>query len=177
MKMKQGLIEVITGDGKGKTTASVGLAVRAAGAGFKVIFAQFLKNDKSSEVSVLRSIPGVQVLSCDKLFGFIKYMDDQTKENAKKYYRNYYDEVIEAAQKENVDVLILDEFMGAYNFDMIDKEKALAFIKAKPDDLELVLTGRDVPAEIAELADYISNIQSVAHPYDKGIGARLGIEF
>ncbi len=174
--MKQGLIEIMTGDGKGKTTASVGLAVRAAGAGFSIVFAQFLKDDKSAEVSVLRKIPGITVISCEKVFGFIKYMDADTLAEAKKYYREYYDRVTEFALGENADVLVLDEFMGAYNYDMIDKEKALAFIKSKPDSLELVLTGRDVPPEIAELADYISDIHKVRHPFDRGIGARHGIE-
>lgn len=175
--MKQGLIEVLTGDGKGKTTASVGLAIRAAGANLRVVFAQFLKDDTSSELCMLRPVSGIEVISCEKLFGFIKYMDEKTLVAAKEYYRAYFDKVTSFALENKVDVLILDEFMGAYNFDMIDKEKALAFVKQKPEYMELVLTGRDVPDEIAELSDYISEIYNVKHPYDRGIHARRGIEY
>lgn len=174
--MEQGLIEVITGDGKGKTSAAVGLAVRASGAGLLVVFSQFLKNDRSSEVAVLRKINGINVISCEKLFGFIKFMDEKTLAIAKAYYREYFETVTKYAVDHQADVLILDEFIGAYNFDMIDREKSLEFLKNKPDGMELVLTGRLVPTEIAELADYISDIQSVRHPYDRGIVARMGIE-
>lgn len=170
----EGKIHIYTGDGKGKTTAAMGLAVRAAGSGMKVYIAQLLKDGSSSELNILRKIENITCHSCEKNFGFIKYMNQETLKEAKEYYRKYFREVIDEAK--SVDLLVLDEFMAAYQYDMIDREEALYFLKNKPKNLEIVLTGRNVPSEIAHLADYLTDCKMVKHPYTQGLPARKGIE-
>lgn len=171
------LTHAYTGEGKGKTTAGVGLALRAAGAGLKVLYTQFLKDGSSSEIKLLEKTENIDILLATEFFGFIKYMSEQKLEQAKEYYNNYMKKISDRVKEGEYKMLVIDEFMAAYNFEMIDKKFALDFIKNKPDDLELVLTGRDVPEEIAQLCDYLSDIKAVKHPYDKGIKARLGIEY
>ena len=129
----EGKIHIYTGDGKGKTTAAMGLAVRAAGSGMKVYIAQLLKDGSSSELNILRKIENITCHSCEKNFGFIKYMDQETLKEAKEYYRKYFREVIDGAK--SVDLLVLDEFMAAYQYDMIDREEALYFLKNKREEM------------------------------------------
>lgn len=171
-----GLIHIYCGDGKGKTTASIGLSVRAVGSGMKVIFTQFLKNNKSSELKVLKSLPNLEVVPCEKSFGFFKFMSDEEKKEAKEVYSNLLTTVIDKAIKENVDLLVLDEIMATYNHGLIDKKYFLNFLKNKPEKLEVVMTGRDPKEELITLANYVSNVQKVKHPFDEGIMARVGIE-
>ena len=101
-------------------------------------------------------------------------MSDEEKLQTAIDTKAYFDRVIEKSFDK--DVLIMDEFMAAYNYEMLDRERSVAFLKNKPEQLEVVLTGRNAPAEVRELADYISNIQKERHPFDKGIAARRGIE-
>lgn len=173
----QGLIHIYTGDGKGKTTAGVGLSVRAAGAGLKVLYTQFLKDGSSSELAPLSKIDGIDLFLATKSFGFIKYMSEKDLIEAKKYYNAYLKEIIEKVNRNEYGLVVIDEFMAAYNYDMIDKKTAYEFLKNKKADLEIVLTGRDVASEIKELCDYVSEIQKIKHPFDKGIVAREGIEY
>ena len=169
-----GLIHIYTGEGKGKTTAAMGLAIRAAGSGKRVLIAQFLKNAGSCELKILRQIKEIELYSYNKKIKFIKYMSDEEKLQTAIDTKAYFDRVIEKSFDK--DVLIMDEFMAAYNYEMLDRERSVAFLKNKPEQLEVVLTGRNAPAEVRELADYISNIQKERHPFDKGIAARRGIE-
>ena len=170
------LIHIYTGDGKGKTTAAVGLTIRYAGSGGKVIFAQLLKNKKSSELNILNKIDGIQLVLCDEFFGFYINMNDETKEKAKDIYSNYLRKVIDMALNQETQMLVLDEVIVAYNFQLINREFLLNFLRNKPKHLEVVLTGRNPDRELLELADYVSEIGKVKHPYDKGIQARIGIE-
>ena len=174
--MKQSCIHIYCGDGKGKTTAAIGLAVRAAGNGQKVILTQFLKDGSSSELNILRELPQVKVLSCTKQFGFFWRMLEEQKEEARKAYQALFEEATEEAVKSHAFLLVMDEFMAAYHHGMIDREAALKFLKEKPENLEVVLTGRDPAPELVELADYVSEIQKRKHPFDQGIPARKGIE-
>ena len=161
MPLKKGVIHIYTGDGKGKTTASMGLAARAAGTGLKVLICQFLKDDRTGELNVLE-------------IKFIKYMTEEEVAQNKKDHQEYFNKVVAAAQDK--DLLIMDEFMAAYNYYMIEKAPALEFLRNKPEKLEVVLTGRDAPDEIRELAAYITNMTKIRHPYDMGLSARKGIE-
>lgn len=172
-----GLIHIYCGDGKGKTTAAIGLAVRAAGAGKKVLIARFLKNDRSAELNALKKIPEIVILPIEREFGFIRSMDNPVRTEAAHYYSEYFDKAVESAVQEKTDLLILDEIQAAVGFELIPPEKVTQFLKNKPEHLEVVLTGRNPKPEIAELADYISEIQKVRHPFDAGILAREGIEY
>lgn len=174
--MKQSCIHIYCGDGKGKSTAAMGLALRAAGSGEKVLVTQFLKDGTSSELKILREISGVRVLTCDKKFGFFWNMTEKEKVQAKNAYEELFEKAVQTVRQENIFLLVMDEFIAAYNHGMIDQKKALAFLKEKPENLEVVLTGRDPAPELVELADYVSEIHKKKHPFDQGLPARRGIE-
>lgn len=170
------LIHIYTGNGKGKTTAAIGLCIRYAGSGGKVLFAQFLKNNNSSELTILNKIDAIQLILCDEIFGFYSKMSDETKKRAKDVYCSYLRKIIDMAMHQDIQMIILDEVIAAYNYNLIEREFLLEFLRNKPDQLEVIMTGRNPEAELLELADYVSEIVKVKHPYDKGIKARVGIE-
>ncbi len=172
----EALTHAYTGDGKGKTTAALGLALRAAGAGFSVLYTQFLKDGTSSELKLLQKIEGIECFPACRSFGFIKFMSPEELAQAKAYYGTYLEDIMEKIRSGSYQMLIMDEFMAGYNYDMIPKDKALAFLREQAGRVEIVLSGRDVPEEIALLCDYISDIKARKHPYTEGIPARLGIE-
>ena len=164
------MIHVIVGDGKGKTSSAVGISVRSAGHGLKVLFMQFLKDDSSGEVELLRKIPGVEVIHCPVNYGFSFQMtDEQKRETAEEY-----DKMLDRAVESDAFLIVLDEVIHALNVGMIDKEKLERILDKES---EIVLTGRDAPEWLIEKADYISDVKKIKHPYDKGIQARIGIEF
>lgn len=164
------MIHVIDGDGKGKTTASVGLAVRAAGHGLNVLFMQFLKDGSSGEIRVLREIPGITVTHSPVNYGFTFQMTDAQKRETAAAYRN----MLEQALRSDAALIVLDEVIHALNAGMAERE-ILERILEK--DCEIVLTGRDTPEWLLARADYISRVQKLRHPYDNGVEARIGIEF
>ncbi len=172
----KGLIHIYTGDGKGKTTAAIGLGIRFVGNGGKVLFTQFLKDNKSSELKVLQGINGISLLLCEETFGFYSRMNEDTKRRAKEVFSHYLEQVMEQSKQDGVGLLILDEIIGAYNYKLIECEQFLDFLRNKPEGLEVVMTGRNPSNELIELADYVSEIVKRKHPFDQGIMARMGIE-
>ena len=170
-----GLIHIYCGDGKGKTTAAIGLAIRAAGAGKRVVFAQFFKDGSSSEISVLKAVGNIQAVHCNTVRGFWKRMDDVQKAKASKDYTSFLAEIIVLAK--DADLLVLDEIISACNHGTVAETIVLDFLRDKPNGLEVVLTGRNPSGALLELADYVSEMRKVKHPYDCGIAAREGIEF
>lgn len=173
----KGYVHIYCGDGKGKTSAAVGLAVRAAGRGLRVLIARFLKTEDSGEVPVLRGIPGICVVPCEKSFGFTFRMTAEQKEEASRYYRGQLADVCRQAASGQWDLLILDEILGAVGSGLVPEEQVLECLKERPEGLEVVLTGRNPSAALVELADYVSEIRAVKHPFEKGVGARKGIEY
>lgn len=181
-----GLIHVYCGDGKGKTTAAVGLSVRAIGNKIPVVFTQFLKDDSSGEIGVLNRFDQVEVLHAKEHFGFYKFMTEDQKIKAKIHYTQLLKESIAKAieysmnNENNLDkvgaVLILDELIGTYNNHLIDSKELIEFLTTKPHNLEVVLTGREPAKELLELADYVSQVNKIKHPFDQHIAARTGIE-
>lgn len=172
----RGLIHLYCGDGKGKTTAAVGLCVRAAGAGKRVLFTQFLKDGSSSELRVLRALPNIEVLCCGQSFGFFKSMDGQTKAAA----RQAYSALLESAMQKSADgveLLVLDEAVAACNHGLIGEDTLLGFLRQKPEALEVVLTGRNPSQNLLDMADYVTEMCKRKHPFDRGVAARRGIEF
>ena len=174
--MKKSCMHIYCGDGKGKSTAVMGLVLRAAGSGKKVILTQFLKDGKSSELNILRELPQVTVLTCSRQFGFFWNMTEEQKEEARKAYQELFEEAVRTAEEQKAFLLVMDEFMAAYNHEMINQSRALEFLKNRPAELEVALTGRDPAQELLELADYVSEIRKVKHPFDQGLKARKGIE-
>ena len=169
-----GLIHIYSGDGKGKTTSSVGLGIRALGNGMKVLFVQFFKNDSSCEVKVLKTLDNITCLHCPKNFGFYFVLSEEEKTDAKKHYNALLNQAIEMSC--DYDMVILDEIISTYNYDIIEKTTLIDFLKNNTR-LEIVLTGRDPEKELVDMADYISDIQKIKHPFDTGKPARKGIEF
>ncbi len=172
---EKGLLHIYCGDGKGKSTASVGLAVRAAGSGLKVLFCQCMKDGTSSEVEMLRKL-GISYCCCEEKLGFSWNMNPEQKKHACHVYTHLFEDVTRRAEEEGVDLLVVDEFMSAYNCGFLCKETALYFLENRPEGLEIVLTGREPAPELLEMADYVSEIHKVKHPFDAGIPARKGIE-
>lgn len=171
----KGLIHIYCGDGKGKTTAAVGLAVRAAGAGKKVLFTQFFKNGSSSEIGMLKTIGNITTMHCPTSHGLFFRMNDREKAQAKLDYTQLLSDVLKEAASS--DLLILDEAISACNHGMIPETRLADFLENKPDGLEVVLTGRNPSNHLLSIADYVTEMHKVKHPYDRGIGARRGIEF
>lgn len=171
-----GLIHIYYGDGKGKTTAATGLSIRASGAGERVIFAQFLKGGTSSELNVLKTLKGIEVCSLSTHRGFYKKQNDEERRLTGTENRVLFDDAVKRSQN-GIQLLVLDEILSACNYGIIDEESLTGFLKNKPDELEVVLTGRKPSRGLLDMADYITEMKKIRHPYDKGIRARRGIEF
>lgn len=172
-----GCVHIYCGDGKGKTSAAIGLAVRAAGSGMRVLVARFLKNDDSGEVAALRSVPGIVLLPCEKKFGFFSGMTDGQKKAAAEYFSQLFETACRQAEEEKYDVLILDEIAAVCNYGLVSEAAVTASIQQRPAWMELVLTGRNPAQEWKAAADYISVIRMEKHPYARGLAARRGIEY
>ena len=170
-----GLIHIYEGNGKGKTTAGVGLAVRCAGRGRTVVYAQFLKDGSSGEIGVLKSIPGILVITGERNFGFTFRMNEEQKKEAAAFYRELFHRITKTAVGNKAGLLVMDEVLDACNSGMLDTETLVGFLKSRPKDMEVVLTGRNPAPQLVEMADYITQMRKVKHPFDQGIAAREGI--
>lgn len=175
--MEKGMIQVYCGNGKGKTTAAIGLAIRAVGRGKKVIFAQFLKGTKTGELEVLKQLSNVTVIRNPKELGFLSRMNDLEKREVTEFHNQTLEKIQKILLEEMIDLLVLDELTYPYIWNLIDKEKVEALILQKPEKLEIVITGREPDSFFLEHADYITDMQCIRHPYQKGIKAREGIEY
>lgn len=173
----RGCIHIYCGDGKGKTSAAIGLAVRAAGRDLRVLVVRFLKTDDSGEVTALGRIPGITVVPCDRTFGFVFRMSEEERKEAAAYNHERFACACERAVREDYDVVIFDELLACVNYGMVSEQEALRFLAEKPEKLEVVLTGRGPSDALIRAADYVSEIRAVRHPYESGIPARRGIEF
>ncbi len=171
--MKNGLIHIYTGDGKGKTTAAVGLAVRARGRAKRVLFSQFMKAVTGGEIAMLEKLQ-VRILSFKEVLS--PYFHPGADLGALR------EKALGALEQLSVimtgyDLVVLDEFMHLVRHGLIMEDEALAFLKRKPAAVEIVLTGRDAPGPLIEAADYVTEMKAIKHPLNKGIKAREGIEF
>ena len=170
-----GRIHIYYGDGKGKTTAAVGLAVRAAGSGLKVLFFQFLKDNSSNERKILEALPGVTCLPGREPVKFVSKMNGDERIEFRHYNNKALDEIIKFFG--TIDMLILDEALCALNLEVLSEEKLISFIQHKPRGLEIVMTGPRLPDNLLEMADYVTEVRKVKHQFDLGRSARKGIEF
>lgn len=170
-----GLIHIYCGDGKGKTTAAMGLAVRCAGSGRKVLILQFLKDGKSSEFTSLSHLPNIEVIPQTKTFGFTWTLTPEERAEAAAYYSGLLEQAFRRAG--DFDLLILDEALGACTTGMVDESRLLSLLDGRPEPLEVVLTGRDPSQALQDRADYVTEMKMVKHPFENGISAREGIEY
>jgi len=172
----RGLIQVYTGDGKGKTTAAFGLALRASGCEMKVAIVQFMKRGEwYGEINAFAKLPLVDIFS----YGGDKFL--KKGETPDPQDLNLVAAALaktkELMEQPDLDILILDELCNAVFYDLIPEETALDLMKNKPQHLELVITGRNATPAMIELADLVTEMREVKHPYQQGIPARKGIEF
>ena len=169
---RRGLVIVHTGDGKGKTTAALGLAIRAFGAGLKVLILQFIKGRKlSGELVALKTL-GVEIKQCGLGFVTEENFADQLKAAR---------EAVDLARAEISlgawDLIILDEINYAVKFGLVDAAQISELLKIRPQQLHMVFTGRDALPELVDAADLVTEMKLVKHPFQRGISAQPGIEF
>jgi len=175
--MDNGLIHIYYGDSKGKTTASVGLAIRAIGHGKRVLFTQFLKGSETGEIPSLDKL-GVHIIRSEKNMGFLWKMSSSKIKDFCKEQERIFSKVKEAISGDKpFDVLVLDEALDAMESKMLDENVIREFIINKPAKLEVILTGRSAPRWLKEKADYVTEMKKHKHPFDKGIDGRKAIEF
>jgi cob(I)alamin adenosyltransferase len=173
MKLDKGYVHIYTGDGKGKTTAALGLALRAAGAGMKVFIAQFLKGKPSSEFIPLAKLSDSITFA---QYGRDCLIKDKPTEEDKDLALRGIKEAREAIVSGKYDLIILDEVIVAVLFDLLSLDDLLDLIKKKPDHVELVFTGRKAHPKLIEAADLVTEMKEIKHYYTQGVLARAGIE-
>mgnify|MGYP003393395357 FL=1 len=171
------MIHVYFGDGKGKTTAAVGLAARAAGSNMKVLFVQFLKTEFSGERHTLSHTENVTLTFCPLELKFTFEMDEKEKLQAAKVFKGIFDSSVTTALTERYDMVILDEIFDVINNEMISEAEVFEFVANAPVSMEIIMTGHNPPERFIEAADYVTEFKKIKHPYDKGITGRIGIEF
>jgi cob(I)alamin adenosyltransferase len=169
----KGFIHIYTGEGKGKTTSAVGLAVRAKSRGYRVLFVQFMKNISGGETELLKDL-GIKVLQ------FEKVLSPHFHPKADK--SSLREEALKALAKlkpmlKKYDIAVLDEFNYLLSARLLTAGETKEFVKGKPESLDLVLTGRGAPAWLLELAEHITEMKDIKHPASRGVKARKGIEY
>lgn len=171
---EKGCVHLYYGDGKGKTTAAMGLAIRAAGAGKSVLIYQFLKNNDSSERKILSMTPNITCIKGPERVKFTSRMTEEEKQRQLKQNDSVLCEILK--QSKDYDVLILDEALYAIDLHQLTEEPLIAYLKNRSQSQEVILTGRNPSQKMIEIADYCSYIQKQKHPFDVGVKSRIGIE-
>jgi len=175
--INKGYVQIYTGDGKGKTTAALGQGLRAVGRGLKVVMIQFLKGMPTGEVfSVKRLGPDFTILRFEESTKFIWQMNEEEKKKTRDSIQRGITAAMSFMKNRECDLLILDEIMGTIHGGFVEVSQVIDLISMKPDNIELILTGRNVPEPIMEKADLVTEMKQIRHYYEKGVPARIGIE-
>lgn len=202
-----GYVHIYTGDGKGKTSGAMGLAIRAVGQGLKVFIVQFMKGGAYTGefIAAKNFLPNInfeqygkhcikeekqmKLQGLDRGYHYFDYVRDDIKcgecrfcfvndEDQKEFCKEALEKAIKMSKDESINLLILDEVLVAVALKMIDVEKVVELLKHKRRNLEVVMTGRGAPQRLIELADYVSEVHEIKHPYNTDqVGARRGIEY
>jgi len=172
-RLSRGYIQVYTGDGKGKTTAALGLALRASGHGLRTYIGQFMKGQRYGELDALRDHPYITI----EQYGDVRCIrrEEVTPEHVAQAHRGL-ERAREAMLSGRYDLVVLDEVNVAIWFGLLDVEEVLALLDERPEGVELVLTGRRAPRELIARADLVTEMREVKHYYQQGVTARRGIE-
>lgn len=172
--MEQGLTHIYCGDGKGKTTCAFGLALRCAGCGYRVRIVQFLKGGETGEIHAVQRIPEVEILRAKQGTKFTFQMDEAERRQAAADHAALLEQAFRGT--DDIRLLVLDEIMAACTTGMVDECRLISLLVHKPAQLEVVMTGRDPSVRLLALADYVTEMRKIRHPYERGIAARRGIE-
>ena len=175
-KKATGMVHIYCGDGKGKTTTGMGLCIRAAGYGLKVLIYQFMKDNSTSERKILALSDQITLLEGLPQEKFSFQMSPQEKEERKAYYTKQFQAAVSKAAEEGYDLVFFDEIIYTIQAGLLDEQPVLDFLKNKPEGLEVILTGQGPSPALIEAADYVSEIRKIKHPFDKGMPSRKGIE-
>ena len=187
MPLAKGLVQVYTGDGKGKTTAALGLALRAVGHGLRVCFIQFMKGEFESgeRKAAGRLSPELEI----RCFASDKWGDASKAPSGTPWWKLPPSDEDRAKAQEGIafaqealasgryDIVVLDEVFSALRRELIALEQVMELLRSEPEHVELVLTGRDAPPEVLGAADLVTEMRAVKHPYERGVRARKGIEY
>ena len=172
--MEKGYIHIYTGPGKGKTTAALGLGLRAAGAGFKVHMIQFMKGRRYSEIDAIENLPNFTISQHGRDEFVSKNKPEQIDIDLAQEGLTQAKDIVKNAK---YDMIILDEINVAIDYELIPLNDVMKLIEEKPEKLELVLTGRDVHPELVKIADVVTEMLEIKHPYQQGLIGRKGIDF
>ena len=171
---RRGLVQVYTGPGKGKTTAALGLALRACGHGWRVRMICFMKGDPDyGEVLISKHIPNFELVQSG-LPTFVK--KGEPSDEDLRFAREGFDLAHRTVRENDVDLLILDEINVAVDYGLLSVDEVVRFIENKPEDMEVVLTGRYAHPEVVKMADLVTEMLEIKHPYQQGVQSREGIE-
>lgn len=171
------MVHVYYGDGKGKSTAAIGLAVRAAGSRMKVLFVQLMKTEFSGERHTLSHTENVSLTFSPIDLKLTYDMPEDEKAKAAVTFRKIFDDSVRTVLTQKYDMIVLDEIFSAIQADMVSEGALYEFISNAPKNLEIVLTGHNPSQRILDLADYVTEMKKIKHPYETGVPARFGIEF
>ena len=174
---RKGLIIVHTGDGKGKTTAAIGIALRAVGHNFKVLMAQFIKGSwHYGELTAVKKLsPYFEIVPLGK--GFVSLKEEEPDPENIRIVESAWNFCKERITSGIYDIIILDEINYVIYYKLLSVEKVLNIVINKPENLHLILTGRNAHPKILEIADLVTEMKEIKHPFKKGIKAQKGIEF
>lgn len=170
--LEKGYIQVYTGNGKGKTTAALGITLRTICARNKVFFGQFIKGQEYSELKACQLLPGLTM----EQFGGVCFINGKPTEKDKKEAHLGLERMKEALSSGEYDMVVFDEINTALFFKLVSVEEVIEVLKLKPEKTEVILTGRYAPQEIIDLADLVTEMKEVKHYYNSGVDSRIGIE-
>ncbi len=173
----QGLTHAYYGFGKGKTTAALGLSLRAAGQGMRVVIVQFLKSTPTGELNALAAVPGITVLRSTEKFGFVWQMGAGEKQHLLEVHDALLQQALARVAEGMCDLLVLDEGMDALQMALVDEAVFRKLLTKKPPALELVITGHQPVDWVLDHADYVTEMVCHKHPYERGVPARRGVEY
>jgi len=172
--IKKGLIIVNTGNGKGKTSAALGTALRAAGNGFKVLVLQFMKGSwKYGELEAFKKFPNVEIIQLGSGFTWHKENLDEDRDLAEKGWKRASKAILNG----DYQLIVLDEINYVLSYGLLDMGNVIQVLRQKPKMLHVILTGRDAMPEIIKMADLVTEMKEVKHPFKDGVYAQKGIEF
>lgn len=178
MKLNKGLIQVYTGEGKGKTTAAIGQGIRAYGNGLKVCMIQFLKGGPTGELLTIQELgDNFKIYRFEKQRDFVWNLNDKEINELKLEIREGYNFILDIIKNNKCDVLIIDEIMAVISNEFLSLNEVMYILDNKPETMELILTGRNTPEEIINKSNLVTNMGCIKHYYDEGIQGRKGIEF